>query len=459
MSKYLGDFAEDSIVRGTFNTRALATGAPITLAGSPTLAVYKDGNVSQTTAGVTLTVDFDALTGLHLFTVDTSADAFYSTGSDYRVVITAGTVDGQSVVGHDAASFSIENRNTKANVTQISGDSLAADKLELFMETLNGQGSLSSDSIGSGALTDDAISVDAVTKLQNGLATQASVDTKPNLAAIEASTILAKEATINAVGVVAAARPTLAQIEASTVLAKEATLTTIAGYVDTEVAAVKATTDKLDTAMQLDGSVYRFTANALELAPTGSGGSGPTGDYTLTVTVTDSTTDAAIEKATITLSRSGERAVETTNVSGVAAIGVDAATWTYVVRAAGYESKTGTVVVSNDQSLAVEMDAIVLPEPVNPDMSSLVILCLDVNGDPEAGVVVDIRIVTVPSGDTNIAYKGTKQAATSDVNGYATLQAIKGSVCEYRRGQSQAWSRVTIGEGSTTNVQSIIGAP
>jgi len=65
-----------------------------------------------------------------------------------------------------------------------------------------------------------------------------------------------------------------------------ASLTTIAGYVDTEVASilaavdteiasVKAVTDKVDAAMELDGAVYRFTANALEQAPTGSGGKTP----------------------------------------------------------------------------------------------------------------------------------------------------------------------------------------
>jgi hypothetical protein len=53
-----------------------------------------------------------------------------------------------------------------------------------------------------------------------------------------------------------------------------ATLATIAGYIDTEVAAVKSVTDKLDTAMQLDGSVWRFTTNALEMAPSGGGGGG-----------------------------------------------------------------------------------------------------------------------------------------------------------------------------------------
>ena len=41
-------------------------------------------------------------------------------------------------------------------------------------------------------------------------------------------------------------------------------------FIDTEVAAIKAVTDKLDTAMELDVAVYRFTANALEESPSGS---------------------------------------------------------------------------------------------------------------------------------------------------------------------------------------------
>jgi hypothetical protein len=41
--------------------------------------------------------------------------------------------------------------------------------------------------------------------------------------------------------------------------------------VDTVVDAIKVTTDKLDTALELDGAVYRYTANALELAPSGGG--------------------------------------------------------------------------------------------------------------------------------------------------------------------------------------------
>ena len=52
-----------------------------------------------------------------------------------------------------------------------------------------------------------------------------------------------------------------------------ATLATAVGVIDdlidTEVAAIKVVTDKLGTAVELDGSVYRFTANALEQTPAG----------------------------------------------------------------------------------------------------------------------------------------------------------------------------------------------
>jgi hypothetical protein len=57
-------------------------------------------------------------------------------------------------------------------------------------------------------------------------------------------------------------------------LATSSVLATVAGYVDTEIVAIKAVTDKLDTALVLDGSVYKYTTNALENAPAGGGGTG-----------------------------------------------------------------------------------------------------------------------------------------------------------------------------------------
>lgn len=109
--RYVGDFFVSSIIRLAFNT-SQADGTPITLAGTPVVSVYKDGSTTESTAGVTLTVDFDARTGMHLVVIDTSADGtFYSSGSDFRVVITTGTVNAISVVGTVIGAFSLANRS------------------------------------------------------------------------------------------------------------------------------------------------------------------------------------------------------------------------------------------------------------------------------------------------------------------------------------------------------------
>ncbi len=105
----LGDRAEDSTIDFTFSTRNVSA-APAALAGTPVLSVYKANGTTQSTAGITLTVDFDSLTGFNHVRIDTSADAFYATSNDYVVMITTGTVNSVSVIGTTIATFSIENR-------------------------------------------------------------------------------------------------------------------------------------------------------------------------------------------------------------------------------------------------------------------------------------------------------------------------------------------------------------
>ena len=75
--KYNGDVTPGRMLRLPFNTND-ATGAAITLA-SGAVSVHKDTSTTQSTAGVTLTVDFDGLTGYHVVEIDTSADGtFYA---------------------------------------------------------------------------------------------------------------------------------------------------------------------------------------------------------------------------------------------------------------------------------------------------------------------------------------------------------------------------------------------
>jgi len=102
----LGDFAPGATIDFAFTTRF--GGVPTTLAGTPAVSVYKDSSLTQSTSGVTLTTDFDNVTGLNHVSIDTSANGtFYAAGSSFQVVITAGTVGGASVVGVVVGDFSI----------------------------------------------------------------------------------------------------------------------------------------------------------------------------------------------------------------------------------------------------------------------------------------------------------------------------------------------------------------
>jgi hypothetical protein len=106
--KHLGDYDTSTVIYGKFTTFRPSTGAAFTLGGTPALSVYKDNSTTQSTSGVTLTADFDSVTGLNHFAIDTSSDgAFYAAGSFFDIVITTGTVDSVSVVGTVVASFTL----------------------------------------------------------------------------------------------------------------------------------------------------------------------------------------------------------------------------------------------------------------------------------------------------------------------------------------------------------------
>lgn len=136
---YLGDYLAGTTVDFMWSTNG-ADGASITRATNGTVSVYKANNTTQTTTGVTDTEDFDSLTGIHHCRIATS-DAFYATGNDYMVVLSGATIDGKSV-NAVLALFSIENRNTKANLTHISGSAVSTSTAQLGVNVvqLSGDG-------------------------------------------------------------------------------------------------------------------------------------------------------------------------------------------------------------------------------------------------------------------------------------------------------------------------------
>lgn len=130
MTLYLGEILDGGTHHFSFTTSV--NGVPFTLAGSPVLTVYKDANTTGTTTGPSITADFNSKTGLNVVTLVLS-DGFYVADTDYHVVITTGTVDGDSVVGHTVATFSISNRALKWNAAwDAEVQSEVADALAVF---------------------------------------------------------------------------------------------------------------------------------------------------------------------------------------------------------------------------------------------------------------------------------------------------------------------------------------
>jgi hypothetical protein len=113
--------------------------------------------------------------------------------------------------------------------------------------------------------------------------------------------------------------PTVAELNARTLpsadYATAANLATLYGILDTEFPAAAVILGKLDTGLELDGAVYRWTANALEQAPTGTGGGG--GEVTL---ADGSITAAKLAADAVTLLQS---AGNITSVNGEPVTGVD----------------------------------------------------------------------------------------------------------------------------------------
>ena len=105
---WLGNRDLESTFYHRFTSRQFSTGAPFLLGGSPVLSVYEENNLTQITAGVSVSADYDSVTGLNQATIVATAANGYEAGKSYDIVITVGTVDSVSVVGEVVGTFRIK---------------------------------------------------------------------------------------------------------------------------------------------------------------------------------------------------------------------------------------------------------------------------------------------------------------------------------------------------------------
>jgi hypothetical protein len=280
MNNWYGNLTDGQSVRMTFNSYLLATGASTTVTTliDSDVLVSKDG-VSQTTQGAGVTVEIDKnATGAHFITIDTSntTDAgFYDVGADYQVEFIGATIGGaevNSVLG----SFSIENRSDVVDLVSILGTALtetpgqlAAAFKKLFdvaVPTL-----VASDVMrgtdGGNTTVPDAAGV-APTAAENrqemdANSTRLDVDVSSRAPSGEYNTQL--DATMSSRAPASEYDTQLdANMSTRATSAKQDTM-------ETTLDAVSVQTTRVDGLIE-DSTGDRYTAKALEEAPSGSGG-------------------------------------------------------------------------------------------------------------------------------------------------------------------------------------------
>lgn len=104
---YLGDFQKNAIVNYIWET-CDASGNSMNPTVSGVAIVYQSSNTTQSTSGITYTVGFDGLVGVHNVQVDTS-NPFYTIANDYSVIVSGITLDSR-IINTTLMKFSLENR-------------------------------------------------------------------------------------------------------------------------------------------------------------------------------------------------------------------------------------------------------------------------------------------------------------------------------------------------------------
>lgn len=287
-----------------FSSYAGSTGASVTLTGLAVtdIEIYKGTSMTQraSDAGYTLLdsdgIDVDGTTGIHAFSIDTgdNTDAsFFAAGSFYTVIVSAVTVDSQTV-NFIAATFRLVPAESSSGVPKVdvshfggSAGTFASGRPEV--NTTHAAGT----AWASGAITAASIAADAITaaKIADGAIDAATFAAGAiNAAAIASDAITAAKIADGAIDAATfasgaldavwstAARTLTALDEDSTTLDLDATIRAAVGlasanldtqlaaiddYIDTEVAAIKATTDKLDGMVELTSDGYIFKTTAL----------------------------------------------------------------------------------------------------------------------------------------------------------------------------------------------------
>jgi hypothetical protein len=179
-----------------------------------------------------------------------------------------------------------------------------------------------------------------------------------------------------------------------------------------------------------------FSAGVLANVPTSAG----TGARIITVSVTDGTN--AVEGARVRFVNGVESSVGSTNAVGVVALSVDDKTWSVSITKPGYTFTPTSLVVSADASVPYALTAVVIAAS-DPTLVTGYLYCYDEEGEPEAGVIVQVRAKSYAG--YGVAYDTKIRPEVSNAVGLVSFTNMKpGATYQIRRGEEGDWDDVTL---------------
>jgi hypothetical protein len=246
--------------------------------------------------------------------------------------------------------------------------------------------------------------------------------------------------------------------------------TALANYIDTEIASILGVTAKLDTALEADGAVYRFTANALEQAPSSSGGdataanqttiinhltgikgatfdtstdsleairnrgdaawvtgSGLSGSNTLTLTIRDDS-GSLLSGVFVDICSSDNTSVferKISNSSGQTSHSVDDGTYYIRLIKSGYSFTSTTIMISSNTSQDYTMTALTISAPTDPTLCRIYTYLTEPDGTHPTTVEAEFRISTLPTTTTGYYSKTTLEGIYNSSTGVVYFDVIR----------------------------------
>lgn len=273
-----------------FSSRAFATGIPTVLSGTPALSVIEENNATPITAGVSVDVDRASVVGLNQATIVATTGNGYEAGKSYAIYISTGTVGGVSVVGEVVGSFTVQA--APVNWARVTAPTTAVDLTQTDIQLVDTVTTYTGNTKQTGdnfALIGTAgVGLTNVKLPEDGLDLILKTSTH-TLAIADAvwDEAQADHVAAGSFGIIAseiAAIPTteMRGTDSAATAANVATALTDIHLdhllaVDYDPASKPGTSTALfNELVEDDGGVSRYTVNALENAPSGTGASAAT---------------------------------------------------------------------------------------------------------------------------------------------------------------------------------------